>query len=712
VNAVNAADTLNAVSAAADRVGLEVLRSRLQATAEEGAITIERTSISPVISESRDYSCTLLEANGDLIVAGGALTHHFGVCGHAVRTTLERYRDTIAPGDMFFANDPHDGGGLHAQDVLIQLPIFADGRLIAWVVNSGHMLDMGGMAFGSWTPEATDCYQEALRLPPVHLARAGVEQTEIWQIILNNVRVRGIVEMDMRSLVAGCAVARDKLVSIAEDMGVDDFLVGLRALRDLAEHETRRRIAALTDGVYQVTNWTEWHGELFSVPCALTVAGDELVFDFTGAPPQTDHFFNSKPHVIRAILVGDCTDVLTFDLPLTEGMFAPVTVICPAGSIVNSAPPAPVSSAHIDVAISASSAAQQCLMLALAASAPQEATHLLCGSLAVAAMALQVWSYTTPQGTPDGWMMLDGSLAGNSAGYDRDGSDLWTFMVARKPILEAIDVEMLEWWHPILVDYKQLRAGSYGAGRYRSGAGCHMRIHPHGVDSLTGSLLAIKEDFPIVGTAGGQPGGTSRFALHRADGTVEPLAGKSSGVSVGADEALEFSLGSGGGHGDPLERDPGAVARDVRHGRLTAGEAASVYGVILDAGAADAARTQDRRQGIRAARLLVAEQSAAAPPVDSDIAGEEPQSIYPGVEQRGRLAVSTRSGAVLAIAPADWTDGCPTISRPVGDGLIERSYLDPVTGAILLTDVVPVGRPCSVRSAPARWIEAASDAPS
>jgi N-methylhydantoinase B len=309
-------------------------------------------------------------------------------------------------------------------------------------------------------------------------------------------------------------------------------------------------------------------------------------------------------------------------------------------------------------------------------------------------------------------MMLDGSLAGNSAGYDRDGSDLWTFMVARKPILEAIDVEMLEWWHPILVDYKQLRAGSYGAGRYRSGAGCHMRIHPHGVDSLTGSLLAIKEDFPIVGTAGGQPGGTSRFALHRADGTVEPLAGKSSGVSVGADEALEFSLGSGGGHGDPLERDPGAVARDVRHGRLTAGEAASVYGVILDAGAADAARTQDRRQGIRAARLLVAEQSAAAPPVDSDIAGEEPQSIYPGVEQRGRLAVSTRSGAVLAIAPADWTDGCPTISRPVGDGLIERSYLDPVTGAILLTDVVPVGRPCSVRSAPARWIEAASDAPS
>jgi len=179
-----------------DAATLEVLRSRLQATAEEGAITIERTAISPVIAESRDYSCTLLEANGDLIVAGGAITHHFGVCGHAVRATLAKFGDTIAPGDMFFANDPHNGGGLHAQDVLVQLPVFAGDRLIAWVVNSGHMLDMGGLTFGSWSPEAVDCYQEALRLPPVRLSRAGAEQSDVWDIIRNNVRVPGLAAWD------------------------------------------------------------------------------------------------------------------------------------------------------------------------------------------------------------------------------------------------------------------------------------------------------------------------------------------------------------------------------------------------------------------------------------------------------------------------------------------------------------------------------------
>jgi N-methylhydantoinase B len=666
-----------APTAAFDNIGLEVFRSRLQATAEEGAITIERTAISPVISESRDYSCTLLEPNGDLIVAGGSLTHHFGVCGHAVRTTLQRYEGTIRPGDMFFANDPHDGGGLHAQDVLIQLPVFCGETLIAWVVNSGHMLDMGGMVFGSWSSDAVDCYQEALRLPPVHLARGGEEQSEIWSIILNNVRVRNIVEMDMRSLVAGCTVAAGKLVSIASDMGVESFLAGPHGLSGA--------------------------GTCSRSPAASRSRGDRLHFDFTGAPPQTDHFFNSKPHVIRALLVGSCTDVLTFDLPLTEGMFAPIQVTCPAGTIVNSEPPAPVASEHIDVAENASLAAQQCLMLALAPSPPPEATHLLCGPLAVTAMALHVWSYMTPSGAPDGWMMLDGGLAGNSAGYDRDGSDFWTFMIARKPILEAIDVEMLESWHPILVDFKQVRRGAYGAGRYRSGAGCHMTFRPHQTAQLTGSLLAIREEFPIVGTAGGQPGATSEFLLHRADGRSEALAGKSSGIVLGPGDSLEFCLSSGGGHGDPLGRDPATVAQDVLQSRLSAEQARSVYGVVLASGSPDAEATSAARAAIKAERLRVASPPAVPLPDAVGVEDHAGLPLYPGIEQRGRLAVASASGAVLAVAPEPWTSGCPVIERKLTAQLVERTYLDPLTGTLLLTDVVPAGANCSLRSEPARW---------
>jgi N-methylhydantoinase B len=659
-----------------------------------------------VIAESRDYSCTLLEANGDLIVAGGAITHHFGVCGHAVRATLAKFGGTIAPGDMFFANDPHNGGGLHAQDVLVQLPVFAGDQLIAWVVNSGHMLDMGGLTFGSWSPEAVDCYQEALRLPPVRLFRGGAEQSDVWDIIRNNVRVPDIVEMDMRSLVAGCDVARDKLLGLAQAMGLEEFLHGLSDLKELAEQEMRRRISALTDGVYRYVTWTEWHGELFPVPCTLTIAGDCLEFDFTGAAAQTSHFFNSKPHIIAAQIVGDGSDVLAFDLPLTQGMFAPVTVKTPANSIVNSVPPAPVASAHIDVALNASMAAQQCIMLAMAASEPFEATHLLCGPVAPTAMGISLWSYTTPSGLPDGWMLLDGSLSGSSAGYDRDGTDMFTFMVARKPIIEAIDVEMLEWWYPVLTDYKKIRSGAFGAGRRRGGAGCHMQFRPHGTDQLAGSLIAVREQFPLSGTAGGQPGATTEFILHRQDAGHAPIPGKGS-VVVGEGDALEFRLGSGGGHGDPLERDPDQVAREVRQGRLSVQQAADVYGVVVGEGRADSAATERRRGGLLTARLAAAS-PARRPATEPDGgAGGPDLPLYPGVVQRGCHAHAAASGACLTRAPDPWTDGCPTIEQAVTTDLTERSYLDPLTGRALLVEVVPNGHGCMITTSPARWSQSA-----
>lgn len=687
-----------------DPIGLQVLRSRLQAVAEEGAITIERTAISPVISESRDYSCTLLEANGDLIVAGGAISHHFGICGHAVRAVLATHGETIADGDVFFCNDPHNGGGLHAQDVVIMLPVFVDGELVTWVANSGHMLDMGGMVFGSWSPDATDCYQEALRLPPVRLFRQGAEQTDVWQIIRTNVRVPDIVEMDLRGLVAGCEVARDKLAGIAAGMGRQRLLDGIGELRDRAEQEMRRRVAQLADGVYRYTAWVEWYDELHEIPCEMTVDGDTLHFDFTGAPAQTTHFFNTKPHIITAQIVGDGSDVLTPDIPLSQGMFNPVTVYCPPNSIVNSNPPAPIASAHIDVSLTASMAAHQCLMLAIAAG-ESEVARLLTGPVAPSAMAIQTWAYTTPQGFPDGWMMLDGAMAGAAAAYDRDGTDLCNFMVARKPILEAIDVEMLEAWYPVLVDFKRIRPGAFGAGRYRGGAGCNMRFQPYGTGAVVGQLLAVREHLPLNGSGGGRPGSVSEFVLRTAAGEEKPLPGKSGAVVVSEGESIEFRIGSAGGHGDPLLRDPAAVARDVRLTRLTEREALAAYGVVIAGGEADEEATARARESQLAKRLSAARPAAA--PRDAPAREGDRESaarlLYPGVECRGSTAFARVSGAVLAHAPDPWTAGCPVLETPLHGSLVERSYLDPRTGHLLMVEAVPAGAECSMLSNPRHW---------
>jgi N-methylhydantoinase B len=346
-------------------------------------------------------------------------------------------------------------------------------------------------------------------------------------------------------------------------------------------------------------------------------------------------------------------------------------------------------------------------MLAMAASEPFEATHLLCGPLAPTAMGISLWSYTTPSGLPDGWMLLDGSLSGSSAGYDRDGTDMFTFMVARKPIIEAIDVEMLEWWYPVLTDFKKIRAGAFGAGRYRGGAGCHMQFRPHGTDRLVGSLIAVREQFPLAGTAGGQPGATTEFTLHHPDAGDAQIPGKASGVVVGERDALEFRLGSGGGHGDPLERKPDEVAREVRQDRLTVQQAADVYGVVVDAGRADPAATSHHRAGLLAARLAAAAPARRPAPEPDGAATEPGRPLYPGVVQRGSRAYAAASGECLAQAPDPWTDGCPTIERAVTATLTERSYLDPLTGRALLVEVVPNGYGCTITTSPARWSQPA-----
>lgn len=689
-----------------DPISLEVLRTRLSAIAEEGASTVERTACSPVISESRDNACAMLDASGDLVAGGGAVAHNFGVCSHAVRHTIGRHGRTLQPGDLFMANDPHDGGGLHAQDVVIQLPVFVDGELVAWIANAGHMMDMGGMAFGSWAPAATECYQEALRVPSVRLFRAGVEQEDVWAIVRNNIRVSQMVEMDLRSLVAGCHAAHDKLVVVVRRMGVARFRDALADLRATSEAELRRRIARLTDGVYRVRTWTEWDDELFEVPCTLTIAGDSLDFDFAGAAPQSTHFFNSKAHTIASILTSDVTDLIAHDMPLNAGMLATIAVRCPAGTVVDSRPPAPVASAHFDVALNASMAAQQCVMLAIAASGDDApGRHLMSGPVAPSCMGLHTWGFTGPTGAPDGWLMLDGAMAGGSAGHDRDGYDLFSFMVAKQAIIEAIDIEQLEQRYPILVTEKKPRAGAAGAGTHRAGAGCEMRYRPHGTPGWVGVMLGMRERVPLAGFAGGAPGSNTSFWIRRGGGAPERVPGHTAGLAVSRDDEFAFRLGSGGGYGDPIERLPANVARDVGHGRITVDEARSIYGVVFAGGEIDPEATAVTRAEIMADRLARAR--PAVRPVRGVVAPDRPGvPLYVGVEQRDGFAVATRSGAVLARAPDRWLDGCPVLISPVGDHAEAHAYLDPQTGRTLLVDVIPLGMGDAIETIPDRWLDA------
>src|SRR5579864_3287389 len=225
-----------------DPITVEVLRSRLEAIGREAGLAIERTAISPVVSETKDYSVTIMDAEARLITGVGYITGHFGASVSAVRATIARHGDTIAPGDVFLANDPHNGGGLHPNDVIVQRPAFVEGKLAGWVAVSAHMMDMGGMTPGSLSPQATECYQEALRFPPVRLLRQGVEQRDIWSILRINVRSSELVETDLRALVVGCNVAVTKFEEAVAELGRERFAAATGVLERATRDALARRV--------------------------------------------------------------------------------------------------------------------------------------------------------------------------------------------------------------------------------------------------------------------------------------------------------------------------------------------------------------------------------------------------------------------------------------------------------------------------------------
>jgi len=689
-----------------DPIGLEVLRNRLESIGDAAGAALERTAISPVVVESKDYSVTLLDAEGRLVVGTGQVQFHYGAAAHAVRHTLARHAQTLAPGDVFIANDPHCGGGLHPQDVVVQRPIFAGDDLVAWVVISAHMMDMGGMVPGSFAPSATECYQEAFRMPAVRLFRAGVEQEDVWELLRCNVRLAELVELDMRSLVAGAHVAATEVGELAGAMGPRRFADDLQAIRDLTEQAFRERLRRIEDGRYRATTWAEWDDESFVLPCTLTVDGGELTFDFTGASPQAPHYFNSKPYIVETELVALISSLLARDLPYNDGIYAPVSLVCPEGTVVNSTPPAPIGAAHIDVALNAAEAAMQCLRMALAASPDAPGRRYLTGWSSQSALGLNTWSATGLDGRSDAWLMLDGSWSGSTAGTERDGLPLSVRRVGAESGHMFPDIEVLESWYPILVHHKGPRRGASGAGTYRAAGGNVMAFAPHGTDKLVGAMLGSRRWFPLDGNAGGSPGSTTEFVVQRASGAVEEVPAHAVGVVVGEGDVFEFRCGSGGGWGDPLDRDVERVERDIADGVITAGEAEQVYGVVAGDRAATAACRAARLQ----ARLRAAVPAPSPGPAAAGVGDAASLPLAPGVAQRGNVAVAEVSGAVLAVAPGQWADGCPRLEAPfrapgTGPDLVVRTYLDPVSGRALHVETVPAGWGRSFSCEPRRWTD-------
>jgi N-methylhydantoinase B len=691
----------------ADPITVEVLRSRLEAIGREAGLAVERTAISPVVSETKDYSVTIMDAEARLITGIGYITGHFGASVSAVRATMARHGGTIAPGDVFLANDPHNGGGLHPNDVIVQKPAFLAGRLAGWVAVSAHMMDMGGMTPGSLSPQAVECYQEALRFPPVRLLRQGIEEGDVWSILRTNVRSAALIEADLRALVVGCNVAVSKIEEAVAELGIVGFAAATALLERATHDALARRVEAIADGTYGAVGWLELgESDVYPIPCRLTVAGSALQFDFAGCPGQLPRYFNSKPYIVQSALASKLHPWLAADLPYSQALLDLVDIAIPPRSLLNCEPPAPIGAAHMDATGAGISAAMQCLLLALGAS-PEAPEHRLLSAQPSLGWAMMTWAFARDDGRIDNFIHTDGTLGGSPPGLAQDGVDLTSDLVGLKGSLEMPDVEILEAAYPVLMEERSSGRGIHGLGTYRSGGACREVLRPHGTRGLTGFMISTRGSVPNQGAAGGGLGTRTSLRLHRTDGACEDVPLQAAGVHLAAGERFELRGPTAGGFGDPLARPYALVAQDVRQGRIGTAEAERFYGVVFAGQEPDEAASKVLRGERMQARL-----SQAMPPA-KPIAGRASGKgvpLHPGVVQNGRHAVGAESGALLAEAPDSWTGGCATLDEedagPNGYVVRTRSYLDPLSGRRLLMEILLPDGSSPFACSPDRWIQA------
>lgn len=609
-----------------DIVAAEVHRKALENLTNEMAITLVRTSGSPVVTEAKDFSTCLLDTVPEHLGFAAYVLFHAGTSLVATQRIAELHGKSARPGDGWIINDPHEGGAAHQGDVAIVMPAFYEDELLGWTFANMHVLDTGGSGVSAYAPGAHDVYEEGLLFPPLQIIRNG-EIDVVWEhFITANVRMPGPVLNDIRSMISANNVGARKFLEIVDDFGLARHREYCSINKDLSEEVLRRRIGRIPDGVYEVVDWNEFDGHdgpdrLLELRLRLEVAGTDLHFSYSGVP-QIDAFVNSA----RGAMLGQTlTTVLTTlaygDLPVNGGLWRPIHLdLGPPGTIVNSVHPAAVSNAHSEVGMRAAKMTKDVLSQAVALSEDPE----LCGRLG--GQAQDGWPgmgvYGLNQRHRPTVVFVNNASVGIGGGAQSigDGQDCYgcTCMTG----CGLPDVETWEAIDPLLFLWRRLIPNSGGPGQYRGGQGIEEAMAIRGSERLDGPAFNAVAQVPPRGFGGGYPAAASRLVpvrdtnldqllgsetfptIERFSGTPDYIRSKVSRMTLVENDVVLYGGGGGGGVGDPLFRRPELVIVDVEAGYVTADHAATVYGVAIDAnGCLDERRTTALRERIRTERI-------------------------------------------------------------------------------------------------------------
>ncbi|AQH01450.1 hypothetical protein A9R05_21735 [Burkholderia sp. KK1] len=575
-----------------DPITLEVLTQALISTVREMRATVCRTASSVAIYDAKDFSCGLFSPDAQVVAQSEDIGSHVVPMPWSVRSTMAKLGNSIVPGDVILLNDPYSGG-THLNDVTIVYPVFRDGRLIFFPAVRAHWSDVGGMVPGSMSGKATEIYQEGVRIPPLKIMEAGRMNEAVLELLLANMRVPEERLGDFHASLAACRVAERRIQEICDKYGVDQLLEASRIDLDRAEARMRSKIAELPNGTYYYEDYLEtFIGGRFEpllLPLKLTIDGDRMIADMTGASPQVPFPVNSTAAVSSAGVFIAVKSIFDPAAPLNQGSFRPIEVIAPPASIVNVQRPAPAGS-HGEI--------RKRVIAVMTGALSQVVPEKIAGDLCRTSFHNLIGGFEKGKE----WVHYEWSAGGNGGFLGGDGPSAIA-PIDWGDIVTVQSTEVIESRMPLLVERSALAIDSGGAGETRGGLA--MQRHVRVLSSkATYSLLADGAILPAFGVLGGGAGKPVASWVEKGETTEQfDSPGKVAGHMVNKDEVIVMRSAGGGGYGDPTMRDTTLVKRDVDESYISLESAANTYGVVFDAqGQVDEQATIKRRANLRGAR--------------------------------------------------------------------------------------------------------------
>ena len=558
-----------------DPITFEVIHSGLDSLVDEMALTVMRTAHSGIVKDAMDYSTAFCDRNGQVIAQGLTIVGHLGSFPDAAQAVLSKYGDSLEPGDMFILNDPYGSGGIHLPDIYVFKPVFVDGELEGLAGVVAHHTDVGGLVPGSNSTDSTEIYQEGLRIPVVRLFQGGSPNETVFDLIEKNVRTPEKVLGDLRAQIAAANIGEREYQRLATRYGAETMRRCTDELLDYTEELAREEIRNLPDGTYEFTDHIDAdnieEGPV-DIHVKLTVHGDRITVDLEGSSPQVKAGINSPIPFTRSLVYGSIRLVMDPDIPNSMGYTRLIEVRAPEASVVNGRLPAACGARGIT-----GLRIMDAVMGALAQAVPDRVPADGEGGNSI----ISIGGYDSRLEPFAFVELICGARGGRPFGDGPEGVPHPAANISNTPV-EIAEVEL-----PVRIEQYGMLEDTGGPGQFR-GALSQVRKVRCLADEATLQLRSDKRRFPPYGLQGGKPGDPSWNILNPGDGEVVlPTMGVS---PMKKDDVIMHVVASGGGWGDPLERDPDLVCADVWSEKLSVERARREYGVVILPGTLDVDR--------------------------------------------------------------------------------------------------------------------------